>query len=60
VKWHEIAQLMSFPVAELPAAAIMMEEDASEQEQYQKPPVSSSLSLHRKFSFPEDVVVKRQ
>ena len=32
---NEIAQLMGFPVAELPTAAIMMEEDASEQEQYQ-------------------------
>jgi len=60
---NEIARLMGFPVAELPAAAALMmeEEDASsEQEQEQKQQCPVSVSSHRKFSFPEDVVVKRQ
>lgn len=59
---NEIARLMGFPVAELLAAALMMEEEdaSSEQEQEQKQQCPVSVSSHRKFSFPEDVVVKRQ
>ena len=57
---NEIARLMGFPVAELPAAALMMEqEDASSEQEQQQQQHPVSVSSHRKFSFPENVVVKR-